>query len=50
MSDHPEHAIRCPWCQAPPGARCTTKRGRHLAIPSHQARHEAHTAALRHTT
>lgn len=35
---HPEHAIRCPWCQAPPRTRCTTPRGRPLTIPSHQAR------------
>ncbi|MFI7315180.1 zinc finger domain-containing protein [Streptomyces hygroscopicus] len=35
---HPEHAIRCPWCHAPPGTRCTTPRGRKLTIPSHDAR------------
>ncbi|WP_432010150.1 zinc finger domain-containing protein [Streptomyces cucumeris] len=38
---HPEHAIRCPWCKAPAGARCTTQRGRKLAIPSHDARLQA---------
>lgn len=41
--DHPEWAIRCPHCQAPPGTRCTSRaRGRPLAIPSHDARHTAH--------
>lgn len=38
---HPEHAIRCPWCHAPAGARCTSPRGRKLAIPSHDARLQA---------
>ncbi|MFE2712289.1 hypothetical protein ACFXKI_09930 [Streptomyces mirabilis] len=37
-ADHPEHAICCPWCNAPAGTRCTTTRGRKLAIPSHDAR------------
>lgn len=36
--DHPEWTIRCPWCSAPAGQRCTTLRGRRLAIPSHDAR------------
>ena len=36
---HPEWAIRCPHCQAPPGTRCTSRaRGRPLAVPSHPAR------------
>lgn len=40
---HPEWAIRCPHCQAPPGIRCTSRaRGRPLAIPSHDARITAH--------
>lgn len=43
-ADHPEHAIACPWCQAPARQRCTTKRGRPLSIPSHAARIEAWTA------
>lgn len=34
----PEHAIRCPWCGAPPGQRCTSPRGRRLPITSHDAR------------
>jgi hypothetical protein len=38
---HPEHAIRCPWCQAPARQRCTTRRGRHLGVPSHQVRIDA---------
>lgn len=38
---HPEHAIRCPWCHAPAGQRCTTPRGKRLAIPSHDARLQA---------
>ncbi|MFE2967528.1 hypothetical protein ACFXKC_28420 [Streptomyces sp. NPDC059340] len=38
MSDFPEHGIRCPWCGARPGLRCTSPRGRKLAIPSHDAR------------
>lgn len=50
LAAHPEHAIRCPWCKAAAGARCTTPRGRALAIPSHQARINAHTAAVRDDT
>lgn len=42
---YPEHAIQCPWCGASIGNRCTTRRGRPLAIPSHDARIEAWTAA-----
>lgn len=39
MSDFPEWAIRCPWCGASPGQRCTSAgRGRRIAIPSHDAR------------
>ncbi|MBL1100112.1 zinc finger domain-containing protein [Streptomyces coffeae] len=38
---HPEHAIRCSWCGAPPKQRCTTPRGRKLTIPSHDARLQA---------
>lgn len=34
----PEWSIRCPWCQAPPGQRCTSPRGRRLSIASHDAR------------
>ena len=43
-TEHPEHGIRCPWCNAPAAQRCTTTRGRRLAIPSHDARIEAHAA------
>jgi hypothetical protein len=39
---HPEWAVRCPWCHAPPGTRCTSPRGRRLAIASHDARTQAH--------
>jgi hypothetical protein len=39
-----EWSVRCPWCQAPPGQRCTSPRGRKLAIASHDARKTAHTA------
>ncbi|MFI2078653.1 zinc finger domain-containing protein [Streptomyces triculaminicus] len=35
---YPEHAIRCPWCKAPPGQRCTGQRGKRISIPSHDAR------------
>lgn len=42
--DHPEWAVRCSWCGAQPGVRCTTKRGRPLSIPSHDARITAWTA------
>lgn len=39
MTDHPEWAIRCPWCHAAPGQRCTSAgRGRRIAIASHDAR------------
>lgn len=38
-----EWKIRCDWCGAPAGARCTTQRGRPLAIPSHDARTTAWT-------
>jgi hypothetical protein len=37
-ADHPEWAIRCPWCRASPGNRCTRPSGGTLAIPSHDAR------------
>lgn len=48
MTDRPEHAIRCPWCGASPGTRCTSAgRGRRLAIASHDARITAWTT---HTT
>jgi hypothetical protein len=37
--DHPEWAVRCLHCNAPPGQRCTSRaRGRPLAIPSHDTR------------
>ena len=39
---YPAHTVRCPWCHAPVGVRCTTPRGRKLAVPSHQARIEAY--------
>jgi hypothetical protein len=38
----PEWSVRCPWCQAPPGSRCTSPRGRKLAIASHDARKTAY--------
>ena len=44
-ADHPEWAVRCDWCEAPAGQRCTTKRGRPIAIPSHEARLTAWTTA-----
>lgn len=44
MTKPAEWQIRCPWCGAPTGARCTTPRGRHLSIPSHDARITAHAA------
>lgn len=40
-ADHPEWAIRCDWCGAPAGQRCTTKLGRPLSIPSHDTRIQA---------
>jgi hypothetical protein len=36
-------SIRCPWCHAPPGTRCTSPRGRRLTIDTHDARHAAWT-------
>lgn len=42
MTALPEHTIRCPWCHAPSGTRCTTPRGRPLHIPSHHARRQAY--------
>jgi hypothetical protein len=41
----PEWQIRCPWCNAPTGQRCTSPRGRRIAIQSHDARITAHTTA-----
>lgn len=40
MTDKPpEWSIRCPWCKAPPGRRCTTAaRGRRLTADSHDIR------------
>lgn len=49
MTTTPEHAIRCPWCQAPAGQRCTTRRGRTLSVPSHDARRDAWTTQQRAT-
>ncbi|MFI8535414.1 hypothetical protein ACIGMX_34855 [Streptomyces aquilus] len=47
MTDHPEHAIRCPWCHAAPGQRCASAiRGRRLTIASHDARITAWTNHL----
>src|SRR5690606_36320011 len=40
--DHPEWAIRCPWCGAPPACRDTTPTARRLTIASHDARRTAH--------
>jgi hypothetical protein len=42
-SDPPAWSIRCPWCHAPPGQRCTSPRGRRIAITSHDARTTAWT-------
>lgn len=44
MTKPPEWTIRCPWCQAAPGNRCTSPRGRRLPIETHDARIQAHTA------
>ena len=42
-SEHPPAwSIRCPWCGAPPGQRCTSPRGRRLPIDTHDARLQAH--------
>lgn len=41
MTDRPEHTIRCPWCRAAPGNRCTRPSGKPLSIPSHDARIQA---------
>jgi hypothetical protein len=46
----PEWSIRCPWCGAPAGLRCTSPRGRRLAVASHDARIQAHTATARQQT
>jgi hypothetical protein len=46
----PEWAIRCPWCQAAPGQRCTSPRGRRLPINSHDARINAHEQPSTDTT
>ncbi|WP_456340348.1 zinc finger domain-containing protein [Streptomyces ipomoeae] len=43
MTKPPEWQIRCPWCQAAPGQRCTSPRGRRLQVASHDARIQAHT-------
>lgn len=43
MTKPPEWSIRCPWCHAAPGTRCTSPRGRRLDIDSHDARINAHT-------
>lgn len=40
-----ELAVACPHCKAPPGARCTTRRGKPLSIPYHDARQDAHRKA-----
>ena len=51
MTGHPpEWAIRCPWCGASPGARCTSPRGRRIPIDSHDARHTTWTRTQNGTT
>ncbi|MGJ5735193.1 hypothetical protein [Streptomyces caniscabiei] len=50
MTKPAEWSIRCPWCQAAPGNRCTSPRGRRLAVDSHDARIQAHTARTRQQT
>lgn len=47
MTKPPAWSIPCPWCHAPPGQRCTSPRGRKLAINTHDARTTAWNA---HTT
>lgn len=50
MTRPPEWQIRCPWCNAPPGTRCTSPRGRKLPIDSHDARTTAwNTTRHQHT-
>lgn len=49
-ADHPpEWQIRCPWCQAAPGVRCTSPRGRRLTVHSHDARITAWTTRPKET-
>ena len=50
MTAPPEWSIRCPWCGAPPGQRCTSPRGRRLPIDSHDARKTAHRPDTRQET
>lgn len=42
MTVPPAWSVRCPWCGAPPGSRCTSPRGRRLVIDTHDARKTAH--------
>lgn len=42
VTDPPAWQVRCPWCGAPPGQRCTSPRGRRLHIDTHDARTTAH--------
>lgn len=45
--DPPAWSIRCPWCEKPPGTRCTSRRGRRLppeCNDTHDARIDAHNA------
>lgn len=44
MTDHPEWSVRCSWCGASPGNRCTRPSGGHLTIPSHDTRIQTWTA------
>jgi hypothetical protein len=48
--DPPAWAVRCPWCGAPPGSRCTSPRGRRIAIDTHDARINAHRFDTRQET
>ncbi|WP_456339918.1 zinc finger domain-containing protein [Streptomyces scabiei] len=43
-ANSPSTLRSCPRCQAAPGVRCTSPRGRRLAIDSHDARLAAHQA------
>jgi len=46
----PAWAVRCPWCGAAVGSRCTSPRGRKLTIDTHDARTTAWTTTRHQQT
>ena len=49
-SKRTEEKVKCPWCKAQPGNRCTTPQGHRLTAGIHQARIDAYHKPEQHRT